>query len=250
MAIILWNKKYTETLSKTLERFRQDYPNHQDEKVTYAGRLDPMAEGLIILLTGDDVHKKNDYLNFDKVYEVEFFFGVRTDTYDILGFIDKTMKAFDVSDSELEKILCEKKGRSNQPYPPYSSKPVDGKPLFMWARENKLDHVEIPSREVIISNIQYLNNTKVKRENLEAKIIASISSVEGDFRQNEIIQKWQGHFDMQKSEKFITVYKIRVHASSGTYMRSLVVGIGERLGVPACTLKIKRISVGQLRLNI
>ena len=30
----------------------------KDEKATYAGRLDPMAEGLLIVLTGESVHKK------------------------------------------------------------------------------------------------------------------------------------------------------------------------------------------------
>ena len=49
MAIIQWNKKYTETLDETLKRFRLEKPKFKDEKVTYAGRLDPMAEGLVMV---------------------------------------------------------------------------------------------------------------------------------------------------------------------------------------------------------
>ena len=80
MSIILWNKYDTETLAITLERFRMNNPEHQESKITYAGRLDPMAEGLLILLTDDDVHKKEEFIGLDKIYEVDFVLGVSTDS--------------------------------------------------------------------------------------------------------------------------------------------------------------------------
>jgi tRNA pseudouridine55 synthase len=250
MAIISWNKKYTETLAKTLERFRQKYPEYNNEKVTYAGRLDPMAEGLLMLLTGNDVHKKNDFLNLDKTYEVEFFFGAETDTYDVLGLINKTTHLSDNFDLELEKVLAKKIGKFKQAYPPYSSKPVMGKPLFVWSRENKLNEIEIPEREVNIFDISYLDKKEIDNLEFKQALIDSINAVDGDFRQDQIIKKWQHYFETAQTSQSFIIYSMRVQASSGTYMRSLVVDIGKRLGISACTLKIKRTEVGKFKLNI
>lgn len=38
-------------------------------KKGYAGRLDPMARGVLLLLVGDENKKKTDYEFFPKVYE-------------------------------------------------------------------------------------------------------------------------------------------------------------------------------------
>ena len=59
MSVVIYNKKYIETLSEMLERFRIQYPQYKESKLTYAGRLDPLAEGVMIILTDEDVHKKD-----------------------------------------------------------------------------------------------------------------------------------------------------------------------------------------------
>lgn len=38
----------------------------------------------------------------------------------------------------------------NQTYPPYSSCRINGKHLFQWAKEGKLDQITIPSIEIEI----------------------------------------------------------------------------------------------------
>mgnify|MGYP000153282325 CR=1 FL=1 len=60
-------------------------PEYQDVPITYAGRLDPMAEGVLLLLAGDEVHKNEEYQKLDKEYEAEILIGFNTDTYDVLG---------------------------------------------------------------------------------------------------------------------------------------------------------------------
>ncbi len=250
MAIILWNKKYTETLAETLKRFRDEKPEHKNEKVTYAGRLDPMAEGLVLLLTADDVHKKQEFLGLDKVYEIDFICGPKTDTYDILGLCSNTSLEFTNFDiKKMENIFKKNMGKKIQPYPPFSSKPVNGKPLFFWARNNLLDEIIIPKKEIEIYNILYLGKREVNINSFQKKLVSDIESVVGDFRQNNIINSWVSYFSKIKSSEKISIYRIQVAASSGTYMRSLIYKLGKEINIPLCTLKIKRIKIGDYTVS-
>ena len=42
------------TLHQTIENLRKNYPSLQNQKVSYAGRLDPMAEGVLVVLCGNE----------------------------------------------------------------------------------------------------------------------------------------------------------------------------------------------------
>ena len=44
------------------------------EKVSYLGRLDPMAHGLMVLLVGSETKNQNKYQKLDKVYEYKVLF--------------------------------------------------------------------------------------------------------------------------------------------------------------------------------
>ncbi|MEI7424912.1 MAG: hypothetical protein WCK10_02225, partial [Candidatus Staskawiczbacteria bacterium] len=83
--IIILNKKEGETPLFALEKFKKSNPKYLDTPMTYAGRLDPMASGVLIILAGDEIKKKEKYLNLDKEYNFSVLFGFNTDTYDILG---------------------------------------------------------------------------------------------------------------------------------------------------------------------
>lgn len=72
--------------------------------LTYAGRLDPLARGVLIILIGDECLKKDEYLKLGKVYETTIIFGFETDTYDLMGMVNKkitpsipTKESFDFS---------------------------------------------------------------------------------------------------------------------------------------------------------
>ena len=41
------------------------------EKATHTGTLDPMAEGVLIVLTGQDRFNKSKYTDWQKVYKIE-----------------------------------------------------------------------------------------------------------------------------------------------------------------------------------
>ena len=72
-----------------IKKFVRSNPEYKDEKLGYAGRLDPMAEGVMIILVGDENKKREKYLDLNKKYEVGILFGVSTDTHDVLGLIER-----------------------------------------------------------------------------------------------------------------------------------------------------------------
>lgn len=248
MAMILWNKDYTETLAMTLDRFRRENPDYINSKITYAGRLDPMAEGLVILLTDEDVHAKDDYLSLDKTYDIDFILGVETDSYDILGRIQSVSVNYDVSINDMKHVLVSCVGKRDRSYPPFSSKPVQGKPLFQWFKEGSIDMIDIPKRMIETYSVDIEHSRIYSRDQMQSYIRNALGSVAGDFRQDEIMNDWENYFNTVNRDEF-HVYTIRVRASSGTYMRSLVHEIGYLLKTRACTIKIKRLEIGPYHLD-
>ena len=89
---ILLYKKIGETPLECLNRFKVENSEYESLPMTYAGRLDPMAEGLLLVLVGEECKKKEDYLYLSKEYEIEVLFGFETDTADVLGKIIKAEK--------------------------------------------------------------------------------------------------------------------------------------------------------------
>ena len=86
----LYNKLRGETLADMMLRAQTELCIPVDMKATYAGRLDPMASGIVPILYGEDVHRKDYFMGHDKTYEVEILCGVSTDTGDVLGIFEET----------------------------------------------------------------------------------------------------------------------------------------------------------------
>jgi len=242
----LVNKKEGETPLESLEVFRVKNKIPLDIPMTYAGRLDPLASGFLIILSGEECKNKEKYLNLDKEYEFEVLFGFKTDTYDILGKVIETApKALSGNDMEklIKKNLKYFKGKIVQKYPLYSSKTVEGKPLFTYARENK--EVEIPEREVNVKSLKYLNIKNISSKSLLQQIEKRINKVNGDFRQKEILKIWQKNLK-QENNFYIANFKIK--CSSGTYVRTISNDLGGKIGLPALALSIKRTKIGKWSL--
>lgn len=234
---------------QAINKLKDKYPEYKDEKISYAGRLDPMAEGLLLLLIGDENKKRNQYEEMEKDYEFEVLFGVSTDTYDILGLItdQKLDEKTDIEDHVL-KILPKFCGKKLQPFPAFSSKPVKSRPLYWWARENRLSEIEIPTRDINISEIKYLQTSRISAKKIEKSIDERVKFVNGDFRQEEILASWEDFFEKNKRSEFC-VMKFSAIVSSGTYIRSLAKRMGEKIGMPSLAFSIKRTRVGEFDLS-
>ena len=70
--VIVLNKKEGETPLEAAESFRYLHKAYKDIKMTYAGRLDPIASGLLLILAGEEIKNKEKYLNLNtiRVFEI------------------------------------------------------------------------------------------------------------------------------------------------------------------------------------
>jgi tRNA pseudouridine(55) synthase len=240
-------KQEGETPLACLERFRIENPLYKDAVLSYAGRLDPMAEGALLVLVDEENKKRADYLNLDKIYEVEILLGVSTDTGDILGIVNENSEGgrdeeggAEEKVKNTEEILNTFIGSHAQKYPHYSSRTVQGKPLFQWAREGRIKEVEIPKKEIKIHKIEMVGRYEIENSVLLQQTKKRIEKVKGDFRQDEIIASWERFSNCHKSAVH-TVLLTRVECSSGTYMRTLAENIAHAFGTRGIALKIKRL---------
>jgi len=244
--ICLW-KPVGKTPLEAVEILKSKNTKYKNETISYAGRLDPMAEGVLVLLIGEENKNRNKYLSLDKEYEAEFILGISTDSHDSLGLING--KEFKVFHKKIVADLLESfLGKQNQLYPPYSSKTVNGKPLYWWVRKNKLNEIIIPSHEIDIYSIKLIDIENISVSELIDEIINKIKKVKGDFRQKEIINSWN-EFTKENKDLILTKIKIKVSCSSGTYIRVIANDLGKKLGVGAFAFSIKRIRVDKFDKN-
>ncbi len=237
-------KQLGETPRERLERLRVQKPHYESEVLSYAGRLDPMAEGVMLALVGSANKRRDAYLELSKEYVLDILFGFATDTYDVLGRVMEIGDVEDIARSAVQKGLNEFRGHVEQEYPPYSSKTVEGKSLFEWARNNALSALVMPSRSVTIHHIDVTAMYKVPEPTLLNYIEDGVSRVTGDFRQDEVLRTWRKHLKKEGDREFPCA-TVKIECTSGTYARSIAHGLGKELGIPALALHILRTKVGE-----
>ncbi|MES2059649.1 MAG: hypothetical protein V4438_01310 [Patescibacteria group bacterium] len=240
-------KEIGETPLECLERFRDANPEYKGVPMTYAGRLDPMAEGILLVLVGEECKQKEKYLAYDKEYEVEILLGFATDSYDILGKVTdslggSTSKSF----PDLFLILQSFVGKFTQEYPRYSSRLIPKVSHLAIARNRTLDNW--PTKDVEIYSVDYLDMYEMEALELLADTQTRIAKVKGDFRQKETLDLWRENLGMSDVPKIYQILKIKVSCSSGTYMRSLAHNLGQKLGMSALAYSIKRTKVGSFEI--
>jgi len=228
---------------QAIKKFKEQNPEYKNIKMGYAGRLDPMAEGVLVVLAGAAVAKQKEYSNLNKEYAAKILFGFETDTGDALGLVTGHTNRT-VLKNELKPIIDNLKGRFKFQLPAYSSARVGGKPLYWWARQNRLNEIYIPEREVLLHDAKLAGFTSIAGKELFHQIIERVSQVQGDFRQEEIIKQWQGYSQERRADKFL-IAEIRVKCASGTYIRSIAREIGRRLGASSCLLSLIRTRAGE-----
>ncbi len=245
--VISYEKRRGETPLQALSRLREELPRFAEEKLSYAGRLDPLAEGLLLVLAGDANKEREKYLNLPKKYVFEILFGWSTDSYDIAG------KLVEVSSEKISSLLLIENikafvGVHEQSYPPFSSKPVQGKPLFEWAKEGRLSEIRIPKHKVEIFEATILKTGNIVGSELDTYVHESIALLSGDFRQEEILACWEHNLSGKYAQIYDTAV-IEITCTSGTYVRVLAQELGEKMGVPALALRIVRTEVGEYLLK-
>lgn len=241
-------KKIGESPLDLIKRLREERPELRDEKMAYAGRLDPMAEGLVLVVIGEELKNFDNYLKLDKEYEAKILFGFSSDTYDILGLVKKGDLQL-VSEEGVKKTLRGIEGEFSFSLPPFSGYKIKGKPLFWWALENRLDEVRIPKKKTTVYSLDVLKTEWVKKKDLKKEVLRKIGQAKGSFRQEEISERWKKKFEKERREEDYLVVKIKVSCSSGCYVRSIANEVGISLGTGAVLLQLKRTKVGEETLK-
>jgi tRNA pseudouridine(55) synthase len=207
------------------------------EKASYAGRLDPMASGKLLVLTGEDCRRQNDYHHIDKSYNFDLILGFQTDTLDILGVIQEVTSESDLNFKDtIPELVDYIKSIEYQEYPLFSSARVNGKTLWELAKLGTIPE-KIPGKPVSIYACRYNIDNNWTLDSLSI-IKSQISKVSGtNFRQKEILEKYEEVF--KQNIKF-PVINFDVDVSSGVYIRELGKSIGNFLKIPTTCINIKR----------
>jgi tRNA pseudouridine55 synthase len=186
-------------------------------RVGHAGTLDPLGTGLLIILVSREFTKLQDqFMKQDKEYEVEVKFGVVTDSYDSMGETVSQAKWEDIetiTDEMIKKEMHNFIGEIEQTVPAFSAVKVKGQKLYQKARRGTIDLDSLPKRMVTIYDFTLIE------------------------------------FNNDTNGKLVTA-KFTTKVSSGTYIRSLVHDLGQRLNVGAHVTSLRRTSIGEIKVDL
>ena len=250
-------KERGETPLECIQRFAKGNPELKGEKMTYLGRLDPLAEGVLLMASGEDVKRKEEFLTLDKEYDFVSIFGFATDTYDVLGKIVRVEKLQELLENDVRKVVMIYEGEREQKYPLYSSKNISSwksfsseSPRVALEGGTRLSSENFPSKKKInIHKIQFHGLDTLNSKELFGRLLMDISKVKGDFRQHEILILWKEMLFKNSKEDKLFLGRFSAHVSSGTYIRGLVNDFGNTLSCGATTLSIKRNRVGDYKIE-
>ena len=180
------------------------------KKIGHGGTLDPDVVGVLPIAVGKATRMVEFMQDEGKVYEGEITLGYSTMTEDASGEVVAETPVLSPLDEKLvDEAIASLTGPISQIPPMYSAVKVNGRKLYEYARAGQ--QVERPERQVTIYQFDR---------------ISPIS--------------YDGH---------LAHFTFRVKCSKGTYVRTLSVDLGEKLGYMAHMSHLTRTSAAGLQLE-
>jgi tRNA pseudouridine55 synthase len=195
----------------------------KQRSVGHLGTLDPLATGVLPLVTGGLTRLAQFYTTSEKTYEGVIRFGFATDTYDADGepveanvgtaapssgsgqaLGSPSSQRPDLNLEALQKLAAGFQGHIEQIPPPFSAKKIHGVPAYKLARKQQ---------EVVLKPVQ-----------VEIKEFVILSAA-GDRA------------------------RFRARVASGTYMRSVAHEMGQQLGSGAHLESLRRTAVAEFDIT-
>lgn len=236
------------TCGEVVDKFRKEY---NCSRIAFAGRLDPMAQGHLLVVYDDEVDNIQKYHLLDKTYQFKFTVGYfATDSSDVLGLFnnDSYNDSIDINILK-ERILSFDEKTIQQKYHKFSSfvpakLKIDNKrkPLWWWSIYKPSEIINIPSKSVNIYSIKIDKVEKIDFNNLRKEIIKKISAINenNEFRQKDILEQWNNYKnDINELIEFTCTIKV----SSGFYVRQFVQDLSDHFNVKMMVTEIDRIKV-------
>ena len=181
----------------------------QKKKIGHGGTLDPDVTGVLPIAVGKATRVIEYMTEAGKVYEGEITIGFSTTTEDAGGEIVQTIPVTELDEATVDKAMASFEGEITQIPPMYSAVKVNGKKLYEYARAG--EKVERPQRQVTIT--EFVRTSPIELENDTAR------------------------------------FSFRVACSKGTYVRTLSVDLGAKLGYASHMSALRRTASAGLTLD-
>ena len=180
------------------------------KKIGHGGTLDPDVVGVLPIAVGKATRMVEFMQDEGKVYEGEITLGYSTTTEDASGeVVAETPVLSPLDETVVDQAIASLTGTITQVPPLYSAVKVNGRKLYEYARAG--EEVERPVRQVTIYEFA---------------------------RTSEICY-----------EEGLARFRFRVKCSKGTYIRTLSVDLGQKLGYAAHMSHLTRTSAAGLSLE-
>ena len=180
------------------------------KKIGHGGTLDPDVVGVLPIAVGKATRMVEFMQDEGKVYEGEITLGYSTTTEDASGeVVAETPVLAPLDEKIVDEAITSLTGPITQVPPMYSAVKVNGRKLYEYARAGQ--EVERPERQVTIYSFE---------------------------RTSPIFY-----------EDILARFTFRVKCSKGTYIRTLSVDLGEKLGYAAHMSQLTRTSAAGLQLG-
>ena len=180
------------------------------KKIGHGGTLDPDVVGVLPIAVGKATRMVEFMQDEGKVYEGEITLGYSTTTEDASGEVFAETPVLSPLDEKLvDEAITSLTGPISQIPPMYSAVKVNGRKLYEYARAGQ--EVERPERQVTIYSFE--RTSPISYEDKLAR------------------------------------FTFRVKCSKGTYIRTLSVDLGEKLGYAAHMSHLTRTSAAGLQLK-
>lgn len=180
------------------------------KKIGHGGTLDPDVVGVLPIAVGKATRMVEFMQDEGKVYEGEITLGYSTTTEDASGEVVAETPVLSLLDETIvDEAIASLTGPITQIPPMYSAVKVNGRKLYEYARAGQ--EVERPERQVAI--YQFERTSPISYED------------------------------------HLVRFTFRVKCSKGTYIRTLSVDLGEKLGYAAHMSHLTRTSAAGLQLE-
>lgn len=242
----LVDKPLGATPLQALDMLRRVRPELGDQKLSYAGRLDPMASGLLVVAHGPWLMRQEELWGLPKQYNATVLLGLTTDSYDLLGMVSPG-PILEIPHQRMTTAAQTMVGKMALSIPVFSSYRSGGKPMFQWARQGVPADVSVPVRRMSVAEVQVTGIGEMSTAALSALVHERIPLVQGDFRQQEILSQWDRM--LAGAELSRPTVCLQISCGSGTYIRSLAHELGRRLGSGGILTDLRRLRVGPYSLD-
>lgn len=137
-------------------------------KVGHAGTLDPLATGVMIIVTGKSTKLIEQLQEGVKEYVATMRLGATTPSFDLETEIDATYPTDHITRELVEETLGKFLGRIEQTPPAFSACKIDGHRAYKLARSGK--EVNLKPKILVIDEIELLDYS---REEIKVRIVCS-----------------------------------------------------------------------------